>query len=199
MVAVVQLVAVTGLRAKWPSAASLADKALMEGLQNPDEEVNGDLAVALEGVVGQSKCYSDIVEWLEHTTECNQKSMAVISKAFLKYVKPNSQDRVDLILKLMGWVARNSLATAFPAEYAVLSGLFLSACCRSLGSFRLNGMTSDRFVVVAIVVAVVVVVAAFIVLSAVMVLRGVREAQCPASDLWNLGQLRSHESVMFCN
>lgn len=131
------------LRSQWvSSAASLAST-----LAVADPTLPQDLALdsALEGVVSHRKNFTKLLEWFENGQAPNQKVVVCVAKAVVIYIKPNTNERVDVVLAHMRWVRKHKLETKFQAECDAAKQVWVAACVRSLSTYKNNGMTTNRW------------------------------------------------------
>jgi hypothetical protein len=64
----------------------------------------------------------------------------------MRYVKPSSSlEQTNLCLDLMRYCVRHQLATVYSEEVSVVRRLFDVACCKSLASYKANGLTSLKW------------------------------------------------------
>lgn len=131
------------LRKKWvPSACVLASDLVVVDLAGP---FDAGLDEALEGVVSHRKNFSQLLEWFDSGKAPNQKVTAFLAKAMVLYVKPNTPERVDVVLAHMKWSAKHKVPDLFQKETRALHHLWVQACIRSLATYKLNGVTTNRW------------------------------------------------------
>lgn len=131
------------LRLRWPfSSSAMASRLAVADASDLQDE---DLDAALEGVVAHRKSFARLLEWFENSALPNQKVMVCVSKATVIHVKLNTSERVDVVLAHMKWVHMHGLVGICEKECAAVRDLWVSACCRSLSNYTVNGMTTNRW------------------------------------------------------
>ena len=132
-----------GLRNKYSSTFS-ADKQLQ--ITHHDAPEDPSLTSALEMAIGTRKSFENLRQWLSSSARPNQKVLCCLFRVFLRYVKPaSSLEQTNLCLDLMRYCVRHELATVYKEEVSVVRRLFDVACCKSLASYKSNGLTSLKW------------------------------------------------------
>lgn len=130
-------------RKKWSSTVSTLAASL--SVADLTLATDATLDCALEGVVSHRKNFVQLLEWFESSPAPNQRVVVCVAKAMVIYVKPNTSERVDVVLAHMRWVCKHGLQAKFQKECAATMALWVSACCRSLSAYKLNGMPTNRW------------------------------------------------------
>lgn len=114
------------LRQRWPSSSSAMASRL--AVADASDLQNQGLGVVVEGVVAHRKNFAQLLECFKNSGLPNQQIMVCVSKAIVTDVKPNTSERVDVVLAHMKWVHKHGLVGIYERECAAVRDLWVSAC-----------------------------------------------------------------------
>lgn len=111
-------------------------------VSDDSEIINEELMSALADLHKYPRSFERSMTFLEGKVVPNQRSLVLLFRQALSYSPNGGQDTTNFHMSLLGWVARNDVATKFPAEWLAVRNHLDEAASRALSAWKSTGMQS---------------------------------------------------------